>query len=142
MYLREAELCLLQNRSNGVADLDRYRLLGVIWCDGWRGREVVGFPRPVSSESSEEAVMRYKPKSIPAPSKMRVEADPGIGVSAKTVGELRKLAAWPGNLVITVPQEQHRESVLKVSKANVATRTSPRPISSRNDHATIDGGSS
>ena len=38
--------------------------------------------------------MQYKPKSIPAlhialgglPSKMRVEADPDIGVSVKTVG--------------------------------------------------------
>ena len=46
--------------------------------------------------------MRYKPKSIPAlhialgglPAKMRVEADPDIGVSATTVGELRKVTAW------------------------------------------------
>jgi hypothetical protein len=47
--------------------------------------------------------MRYKPKSIAAlhialgglPVKMRVEADPDIGVSAKSVGELRKVTAWP-----------------------------------------------
>ena len=47
--------------------------------------------------------MRYKPKSIAAlhialgglPDKMRVEVDPGIQPSPKTVGELRKLAAWP-----------------------------------------------
>ena len=52
--------------------------------------------------------MRYKPKSIAAlhialgglPVKMRVEADPDIGVSAKSVGELRKVTAWPENLVI------------------------------------------
>jgi hypothetical protein len=56
--------------------------------------------------------MRYKPKSIPAlhialgglPGKMRVEADPGIGVSATTVGELRKVTAWAENLVITAPR--------------------------------------
>jgi hypothetical protein len=55
--------------------------------------------------------MRYKPKSIAAlhialgglPDKMRVEVDPDIGVAAKTVGELRKVTAWPENLVITTP---------------------------------------
>ena len=78
--------------------------------------------------------MRYKPKSIAAlhialgglPVKMRVEADPDIGVSAKSVGELRKVTAWPENLVIITPQEQHRESAVKVSKASVATRFSPK----------------
>jgi hypothetical protein len=77
--------------------------------------------------------MRYKPKSIPAlhialgglPAKMRVEADPDIGVSATTVGELRKVTAWAENLVITTPQEHHPESAVKVSKASVATRVSP-----------------
>ena len=60
--------------------------------------------------------MRYKPKSIAAlhialgglPDKMRVQADPDIRVSAKTVGELRKMTAWPENWVITTPQEQGR----------------------------------
>jgi hypothetical protein len=42
-------------------------------------------------------------------------------VSAKTVGELRKITSWPENLVITTPQERHSESVVKVSKASVAT---------------------
>ena len=50
--------------------------------------------------------MRYKPKSIAAlhialgglPVKMRVEVDPDIGVSAKTVGELRKVTAWSETL--------------------------------------------
>ena len=45
--------------------------------------------------------MRYKPKSIAAlqvalgglPAAMHVEAERGVGVSAKTVGELRKVAA-------------------------------------------------
>jgi len=37
------------------------------------------------------------------PDKMRVEIDPGTGVSAKTVGELRKVTAWPENLVTATP---------------------------------------
>ena len=56
--------------------------------------------------------MLYKPKSIAAlhvalgglPDKMRVEVDPGIQASPKTVGELRKMTAWPENLAITTPQ--------------------------------------
>jgi hypothetical protein len=79
--------------------------------------------------------MRYKPKSIAAlhvavgglPDKMRVEVDPGIQPSPKTVGELRKLAAWPESLAITTPQDRDSESAVKVSKANVATRVSPKP---------------
>jgi hypothetical protein len=78
--------------------------------------------------------MRYKPKGIAAlhialgglPDKMRVEVDPGIQPSAKTVGELRKVTAWPENLAITTPQERDPSSVVKVSKANVATRTVPK----------------
>jgi hypothetical protein len=79
--------------------------------------------------------MRYKPKSTAAlhialgglPDKMRVELDPGLGVSAKTVGELRKVMAWPENLVITTPQERYLESAVKVSKASGATRVFPKP---------------
>ena len=79
--------------------------------------------------------MRYKPKSTAAlqialgglPDKMRVEVDRNIGVSAKTVGQLRKVTAWPENLVITTPQERHPDSAVKVSKASVATRVSPKP---------------
>jgi hypothetical protein len=77
--------------------------------------------------------MRYKPKSIAAlhiaigglPDKMPVEVDRSIGVSAKTVGELRKVTAWPENLVVTTPQTT--EGVVTVSKASVATRVSPKP---------------
>ena len=73
--------------------------------------------------------MRYKPKHIAAlrialgglPDKMRIEADRGIGVSVKTVGDLRKLTTWPENLVITTPQERHPKSVVKISKAGIAT---------------------
>jgi hypothetical protein len=78
---------------------------------------------------------RYKCKGIAAldialsglPAKMRVEADAGTGVSAKTVGELRKMTTWSENLVITTPQERHPESAVKISKASAATRTSPKP---------------
>jgi hypothetical protein len=77
--------------------------------------------------------MRYKAKSIAAlqlalgslPDKMRVEVDPDI-VSAKTVGELRKITTWPETLAVTTPQERHADSVVKVSRVNVATRTAPK----------------
>ena len=77
--------------------------------------------------------MKYKPKSIAAlhialgglPDKMRVQADPDIQVSAKTVSELRKITSWPENLVITTPQERHSESVVKLSKASVTTHYPP-----------------
>ena len=77
---------------------------------------------------------RYKCKNTAAldialsglPAKMRVEADVGTGVSVKTVGELRRVTTWSESLVITTPQERHRESAVKISKASVATRTSPK----------------
>jgi len=73
--------------------------------------------------------MRYRPKNIAAlhialgglPDKTRIEADRGVGISVKTVGDLRKLTTWPQNLVITTPQERHPESVVKISKAGIAT---------------------
>jgi hypothetical protein len=79
--------------------------------------------------------MRYKPKNVAAlhvalgglPDQMHVEADPGLGVSAKTVGDSRKMMAWPENLAITVPQEHHLAGAIKISKANVIGRTSPKP---------------
>jgi hypothetical protein len=78
--------------------------------------------------------MRYRPKSVAAlhialggfPDKMRVEADRDIGVSAKSVGDLRKVTEWPENLVISTPQERVPEGTAKVSKVSVATRVSPK----------------
>jgi hypothetical protein len=78
--------------------------------------------------------MRYKPKSSAAlhialgglPAQMRVEVDPGIEVSAKTVGELRKVTAWPENLAITTPQNRNADSFVTVTKTTVATRTTPK----------------
>jgi hypothetical protein len=78
--------------------------------------------------------MRYRPKGVGAlqialgglPDKMRVEADPDIGISAKSVGELRKLAAWPENLAVITPQDHDPGNAVKVSKTTVPTRTSPK----------------
>jgi hypothetical protein len=66
--------------------------------------------------------MRYKPRSIAAlhialgglPNEMRVEVDPGIGMSARTVGKLRKVTAWPENFAITTPQERFPGSAIRV----------------------------
>jgi hypothetical protein len=78
--------------------------------------------------------LRYKLRSVAAldialghlPNRMRVEVDPGIAVSARTVGELRKVTVWPENLAITTPHANQSKNVVKVSKANVATRVSPK----------------
>jgi hypothetical protein len=78
--------------------------------------------------------MRYKAKSVAAlrlalgslPDKMRVEVDPDIELSAKTVGDLRKVTEWPDNLAITTPQERHADSAVKISKVSIATRTAPK----------------
>ncbi len=78
--------------------------------------------------------MRYKAKSIAAlqlalgslPDKMRVEVDPGIEVSAKTVGELRKVTSWPENLAVATPQERHADSAVRVNRVGIATRTAPK----------------
>jgi hypothetical protein len=78
--------------------------------------------------------VRYKPKSIAAlhialgglPDKTRVKVGPDTAVSAATVGELRKLTTWPGNLVITTPRQLYPESSVEVSKATTATRVSPK----------------
>jgi hypothetical protein len=82
-----------------------------------------------------EVLMRFKPKNIAAlhvalaglPDEMRVEADPDIKVSAKTVGELRNISTWPENFVIATPQQSYPGSAVKVSKASHATRVSPKP---------------
>jgi hypothetical protein len=79
--------------------------------------------------------MRYKPRSVAAlqialggfPDTMRVEADRDTGVSAKTVGQLRKATAWPENLAITTPQQSYAERTIKVSKASGPKRATPKP---------------
>jgi hypothetical protein len=79
--------------------------------------------------------MRYKPRSVAAlqialggfPAAMRVEIDKNISVSAKTVGELRKVTAWPENLAVTTPDARYPDSTIKVGKATGPKRTSPKP---------------
>ena len=79
--------------------------------------------------------MRYKPKSTAGlqlalgglPNSMPVEVDPDIGLSAKTVGELRKTTTWPENLAIMTPQEHYPGSAVKVSRANGPGRATPKP---------------
>jgi hypothetical protein len=79
--------------------------------------------------------MRYKPRSVAAlqiaigalPDSMRVEADRDIGVSAKTVGQLRKVTTWPENLAITTPQERDPNSAIRVTKASGPKRATPKP---------------
>jgi hypothetical protein len=79
--------------------------------------------------------MRYKPRSIAAlqialggfPDAMRVEAERGVDVPAKTVGELRKMTIWPQNLAIITPQDRYPEDTIKVGRASGPKRVSPKP---------------
>jgi hypothetical protein len=79
--------------------------------------------------------MRYKPKSTAGlqlalgglPDNMRVEVDPDTGVSAKTVGELRKAATWPANLAILRPQEHYPGTSVKGGRANGPARVTAKP---------------
>lgn len=78
--------------------------------------------------------MRYKPKSAAGlqvalgglPDQMRVDVEPGIGISAKTVRDLRRATTWPGNFAIATPQQRDAQSAVKVEKANAATRVTPK----------------
>jgi hypothetical protein len=78
--------------------------------------------------------VRYKAKSVAAlqtlldgwPDRMQVEVDEDVGVSARTVGELRKVASWPENLAITTPPDRSPEGTIRVSKASKPTRVSPK----------------
>ena len=94
---------------------------------------------PVAKEGSRrlpdvEVLMRYKPKNVAAlhlalgglPDRMRVDADPGASVSARTVGELRKATAWPENLAVTTPLDRHPTSAVIVSKVGTK-RTTLKP---------------
>jgi len=57
---------------------------------------------------------------------MHVESYRDISLSAKTVGELRKMTEWPENLVISTPQDRNSQSAIRVSKATHATRVTPK----------------
>jgi len=83
--------------------------------------------------------MHYKPKSIDAlhialgglPGHMQIEVEPGIAVSAKTVGELRKVTSWPENLIITTPQEHYPESISCFNCEAAAANVCGLPMSQR-----------
>ena len=78
--------------------------------------------------------MHYKAKNVAAlktllggwPNRTRVECEPGLGVSARTVGDLRKVTAWPDNLAVTTPPGHDPARAIKVSRASHATRTAPK----------------
>jgi hypothetical protein len=53
--------------------------------------------------------------------------EPDTHLSAKTVGQLRKLDTWPDNLALTVPEQYQAASCVKVGKANTKGRVSPKP---------------
>jgi hypothetical protein len=79
--------------------------------------------------------MRYKAKSLAAlqlvlgglPDSMQVEVDQDVGVSAKTVGELRQVTSWSENLAITTPPIRDPESTVKVGRASGGKRVTPKP---------------
>jgi hypothetical protein len=79
--------------------------------------------------------MHCKAKSVAAlhillggwPDRTRVEVDPDLGVSAKTVGELRKVTAWPDNLALTIPPEHRPDEIIRVSKVSHSSRYAPKP---------------
>jgi hypothetical protein len=79
--------------------------------------------------------MRYKARNVAAlqlalgglPDSMQVETDQDVGVSAKTVGELRQVTTWSENLVITRPPIREPESTVKVGRASGGKRLTPKP---------------
>jgi len=60
------------------------------------------------------------------PDRTPVEVDPPIKLSAKTVGELRKVPALPEVVVVTTPRQGYAERPVVISKPTGATRTSPK----------------
>jgi hypothetical protein len=60
-------------------------------------------------------------KLVAAVSDLKTHAPPQT-----RIGQLIWVTAWPENLAITTPEDRYPESAVRVSKANVATRTSPK----------------
>ena len=68
---------------------------------------------------------RYRPNTIDdvlidldgVDPNMKVEIGPGVPLVAKTVAELCALSTWPPGLVLIIPRERNRESVVKVERA-------------------------
>jgi hypothetical protein len=78
--------------------------------------------------------MLYRPKNIAAvqialgslPGKMRVEIEPDVKISAKTVDDLRHLQSWPENVALAVPQVVVADAAVRVSSVHPRSRTSPK----------------
>jgi hypothetical protein len=72
--------------------------------------------------------MRYVPRNLGdlhsvlnrrLPDEMPVDASGETGISAKPVGELRRLSSWPAALVVETPHDPGRpESIVKISIAS------------------------
>ena len=126
---RVAEALLDQRLAIGTADIGE---MTVPLCGTQAYSSVALQAQRRSGER--ECAMRYKVKNIAAlqivlgdvPDGTRVEVDPHVNLSAKTVGALRKMTDWPEVLAITIPREGSSQSVVKVSKPSTATRTSPK----------------
>ena len=79
--------------------------------------------------------MHYKAKNVAALQlilggwldRTRVAVDPDLGISAKTVGDLRKMASWPTNLAITTPPDHSPDVVIRVTRCTVSSRYAPKP---------------
>jgi hypothetical protein len=56
---------------------------------------------PLCDTSKSVAALQLALGSLP--NETQVEVDPDIEVSAKTVGDLRNVAAWPANLAVVTP---------------------------------------
>jgi hypothetical protein len=52
----------------------------------------------------------------PCPAEMTVEIERCVPVESQTVAELRSLSAWPPGLVLCVPREYGRWSVVRVER--------------------------
>src|SRR5258708_39276202 len=91
----------------------------------WLPSELIERASVLHKSRNGRSQMRYKPRGVAAlqiavggfPDAMRVETDKNISVSAKTVGELRKVTAWPENLAGATPRARDPENTLKLGNA-------------------------
>ena len=77
--------------------------------------------------------MRYKPKSIAAPQLALGGLPDRMGLRSTRISRYPQrpsvnfaMSVWPENLAMSTPKERYSESVVRVSKINIATRTSPK----------------
>ena len=68
--------------------------------------------------------MRYRPTTMDelrtflgaCPAEMPVEIEHCVPVESQTVAELRSLSAWPPGLILCVPRERDRWSVVSAER--------------------------